>query len=120
LVLSSRGITHRFRHLMLDVLKLLPHSTKDSKLEGKDRPMVINEIAEVCPHFLHVFLYTPQFVSGDALSMLGMGKVIAFHNQFFLPLHMFLPNAQPTPQMRGCNGALYFEARKREDKNQQQ
>ena len=63
LVLSSRGITHRFRHLMLDVLKLLPHSTKDSKLEGKDRPMVINEIAE----------------------------------------------------MRGCNGALYFEARKHKD-----
>ena len=63
LVLSSRGITHRFRHLMLDVLKLLPHSTKDSKLEGKDRPMVINEICE----------------------------------------------------MRGCNGALYFEARKHKD-----
>ena len=47
LVLSSRGVTHRFRHLMLDVLKLLPHSTKDSKLEGKDRPMVINEICEM-------------------------------------------------------------------------
>lgn len=63
LIIASRGITHRFRHLMLDISKLLPHGTKDAKLEGKDRPNMINEICE----------------------------------------------------MRGCNGAIYFEARKHKD-----
>mmetsp|Transcript_44917 Transcript_44917/g.105410 ORF Transcript_44917/g.105410 Transcript_44917/m.105410 type:complete len:364 (-) Transcript_44917:188-1279(-) len=63
LIIASRGITHRFRHLMLDIGKLLPHGTKDAKMESKDRPSVINEIAE----------------------------------------------------MRGCNSALYFEARKHKD-----
>mmetsp|Transcript_30283 Transcript_30283/g.74431 ORF Transcript_30283/g.74431 Transcript_30283/m.74431 type:complete len:323 (+) Transcript_30283:54-1022(+) len=47
LVIASRGIIHRFRHLMLDLQKLLPHSTKDAKMESKDRPMVINEICEM-------------------------------------------------------------------------
>ncbi len=46
LLIASRGIIHRFRHLMLDIGKLLPHSTKDAKMESKDRPMVINEICE--------------------------------------------------------------------------
>ncbi|EKX38704.1 ribosome biogenesis protein brix [Guillardia theta CCMP2712] len=63
LVLASRGIVHRFRHLMLDVLKMLPHGAKDAKMESKDRPSVINELCE----------------------------------------------------MRGCNGALYFETRKHKD-----
>lgn len=47
LMIASRGIVHRFRHLFLDVQKLLPHSTKDAKLEGKDRPSMINEICEM-------------------------------------------------------------------------
>lgn len=47
LMIASRGIVHRFRHLFLDIQKLLPHSTKDAKLEGKDRPSVINEICEM-------------------------------------------------------------------------
>mmetsp|Transcript_27342 Transcript_27342/g.53298 ORF Transcript_27342/g.53298 Transcript_27342/m.53298 type:complete len:321 (-) Transcript_27342:2920-3882(-) len=47
LVIASRGIVHRFRHLMLDLCKLLPHSSKDAKMESKDRPMVINEICEM-------------------------------------------------------------------------
>jgi len=34
LVIASRGITHRFRHLMNDVMKLLPHSTKDAKVSS--------------------------------------------------------------------------------------
>lgn len=47
LIIASRGIVHRFRHLMMDVAKLLPHSSKDAKMESKDRPMVINEICEM-------------------------------------------------------------------------
>ena len=33
LVLASRGITQRYRHLMEDVLTLLPHSVKESKFD---------------------------------------------------------------------------------------
>jgi hypothetical protein len=47
LVLSSRGITHRYRHLMLDILQLLPHARKDSKLDTKQKLYVINEIADM-------------------------------------------------------------------------
>jgi ribosome biogenesis protein BRX1 len=45
LMLSSRGITERQRHLMTDLLKLLPHSVKESKLDTKEEPSVINEVA---------------------------------------------------------------------------
>ena len=33
-ILSSRGVTSRYRHLMLDIGTLIPHSKKDSKLAG--------------------------------------------------------------------------------------
>ncbi|KAK9841689.1 hypothetical protein WJX74_010165 [Apatococcus lobatus] len=47
LILSSRGITYRYRHLMLDMLQLLPHSKKDSKLDTKADRGIINEVAEM-------------------------------------------------------------------------
>eukprot|EP01122_Echinamoeba_exundans_P006347 TRINITY_DN1760_c0_g1_i1.p1 TRINITY_DN1760_c0_g1~~TRINITY_DN1760_c0_g1_i1.p1 ORF type:complete len:324 (-),score=70.30 TRINITY_DN1760_c0_g1_i1:27-965(-) len=47
LVLCSRGITFRFRHLMQDILDLLPHTKKDVKLDTKDKLWMINEICEM-------------------------------------------------------------------------
>lgn len=47
LVLSSRGITYRYRHLLLDLLALLPHAKKDSKLDTKQKLFVLNEIADM-------------------------------------------------------------------------
>lgn len=47
LVLSSRGITHRYRHLMKDIIDLLPHSKKDSKLDTKQALWVINEACDM-------------------------------------------------------------------------
>jgi len=47
LVLSSRGTSSRYRHLMLDLRKLLPHHKKDVKMDAKDALDVINEIAEL-------------------------------------------------------------------------
>lgn len=47
LVLSTRGITARYRHLMEDILKLLPHGKKESKLDTKDKLSVVNEICEL-------------------------------------------------------------------------
>ena len=47
LVVSSRGITFRFRHLLLDLLQLLPHSKKDAKLDTKTDRNLINEVADM-------------------------------------------------------------------------
>mmetsp|Transcript_24877 Transcript_24877/g.62687 ORF Transcript_24877/g.62687 Transcript_24877/m.62687 type:complete len:213 (+) Transcript_24877:221-859(+) len=47
LILSTRGITHRHRHLMLDLCQLVPHSKKDSKLDTKTDRQVINEVADL-------------------------------------------------------------------------
>ncbi|KAL3140430.1 hypothetical protein ABBQ38_004690 [Trebouxia sp. C0009 RCD-2024] len=47
LLLSSRGITHRSRHLMLDLAQLLPHCKRDAKLDTKTDRGVINEVADM-------------------------------------------------------------------------
>ncbi|KAI8825285.1 Brix domain-containing protein [Fimicolochytrium jonesii] len=47
LLLSSRGITHRHRHLLTDLHALLPHSKKDAKLDNKHKLHVLNELAEL-------------------------------------------------------------------------
>jgi hypothetical protein len=47
LVLCSRGITYRYRHLTTDLMQLLPHHKTDSKLDTKHDWNVINEIAEL-------------------------------------------------------------------------
>ncbi|KAL0221337.1 hypothetical protein RCL1_001191 [Eukaryota sp. TZLM3-RCL] len=46
LVLGSRGLTHRYRHLMLDLQKLLPHHKSEHKMEKKQSITNIPEIAE--------------------------------------------------------------------------
>lgn len=47
LILSSRGVTHRHRHLMNDLYSLLPHSRKDAKLDTKTKLYQLNELAEL-------------------------------------------------------------------------
>jgi ribosome biogenesis protein BRX1 len=47
LLLSSRGITHRMRHLMNDLETLLPHVKKDSKLDSKSQLHLLPEIADL-------------------------------------------------------------------------
>ena len=56
LVLGSRGITARFRHLLEDFKKLIPHHKKDNKLDAKSDIKVVNEIAEMksCNHLLYL------------------------------------------------------------------
>jgi|EP01047_Picozoa_sp_COSAG01_P047426 ribosome biogenesis protein BRX1 len=63
LVLSSRGVNYRVRHLMQDFIDLLPHSKKDVKIAEKSRLDSVNEVCD----------------------------------------------------MKGCNLALFFEARKKKD-----
>lgn len=45
LVLSSRGISYRDRHLLSDLVDLLPHAKKDNKLDTKSNLDVLNELA---------------------------------------------------------------------------
>ena len=47
LLLPSRGITTRMRHLVNDIEALLPHSKKDSKLDSKSDLSVLNELSEL-------------------------------------------------------------------------
>jgi ribosome biogenesis protein BRX1 len=47
LVFGSRGMTSRYRHLMLDFRALIPHHKKESKLDSRDNLAVVNEIAEM-------------------------------------------------------------------------
>ncbi|KAL0631567.1 Ribosome biogenesis protein brx1 [Maublancomyces gigas] len=47
LVLTSRGVTYRHRHLLKDVVAMLPHSRKDAKLDTKSKLYHLNEIADL-------------------------------------------------------------------------
>ena len=47
LILSSRGVTYRHRHLLNDIYALLPHSRKDAKLDTKTKLYQLNELAEL-------------------------------------------------------------------------
>jgi ribosome biogenesis protein BRX1 len=47
LVISTRAINARSRHLMEDFRALLPHSKKDSKIEAKDAVTTANDMCEL-------------------------------------------------------------------------
>ncbi|GFN80131.1 ribosome biogenesis protein brx1 homolog, partial [Plakobranchus ocellatus] len=47
LIFSSRGISYRTRHLMLDLRTLMPHSKAEPKMDRKDTLFVINEVCEM-------------------------------------------------------------------------
>ncbi|KAG9318588.1 Brix domain-containing protein [Chiua virens] len=47
LLLSSRGVTHRMRHLMSDLEALLPHTKKESKLDSKSQLHLLPELADL-------------------------------------------------------------------------
>ncbi|KAK3584042.1 hypothetical protein CHS0354_018346 [Potamilus streckersoni] len=47
LIFSSRGISFRARHLMIDLRTLMPHSKSESKMDRKDKLFVINEMCEM-------------------------------------------------------------------------
>ena len=56
LVIASRGITARYRHLLEDLKKLIPHHKKDNKLDTKGDIQSVNEIAEIksCNQILYL------------------------------------------------------------------
>ncbi|KAI9360944.1 Brix domain-containing protein [Pilaira anomala] len=47
MMLSSRGVTFRYRHLLTDLESLMPHSKKDAKLDTKNNLYILNELADL-------------------------------------------------------------------------
>ncbi|KAK9464984.1 Brix domain-containing protein [Lipomyces arxii] len=47
LMLSSRGVTFRQRHLINDLALMLPHAKKDSKFDTKSKLYLLNELADI-------------------------------------------------------------------------
>ncbi|KAK9390109.1 Brix domain-containing protein [Lipomyces mesembrius] len=47
LMLSSRGVTYRQRHLINDLSVMLPHAKKDSKFDTKSKLYMLNELADL-------------------------------------------------------------------------
>ena len=47
LVFSARGINFRGRHLLTDLLNMMPHARTDSKMQKRESLFAVNEIAEM-------------------------------------------------------------------------
>jgi len=89
LVLSSRGITHRYRHLMNDIIDLLPHSKKDNKLDTKDL-WVLNEVCELkncnnciffeCKKKRDLYLWVAKVPTGPSIKFLVLNGTLHFYD----------------------------------------
>ncbi|KAJ3866244.1 Brix domain-containing protein [Lentinula novae-zelandiae] len=79
LLLSSRGVTHRMRHLMNDLEVLLPHVKKDSKLDSKSQLQLLPELADLnnCNNTLYfearrhedLYLWAAKMPNGPSIKM---------------------------------------------------
>lgn len=47
LIISSRGVTYRHRHLINDLSSMMPHGRKEPKYDSKNKLQQLNEIAEL-------------------------------------------------------------------------
>ncbi|KAI9061500.1 Brix-domain-containing protein [Trametes sanguinea] len=79
LMLSSRGINHRMRHLMNDLEALLPHVKKDAKLDSKNHLHLLPELADLnnCNNTLYfearrhedLYLWAAKTPNGPSIKM---------------------------------------------------
>ncbi|PGH17715.1 hypothetical protein AJ80_04723 [Polytolypa hystricis UAMH7299] len=69
LMLTSRGVTHRHRHLLADLTALLPHTHKESKLDTKKKTagynFLLNSLAEL--HSCNVIFFLEARKHGQDL-----------------------------------------------------
>ncbi|WEW56371.1 Ribosome biogenesis protein brx1 [Emydomyces testavorans] len=69
LMLTSRGVTHRHRHLLADLAALLPHTHKESKLDTKKKAagynFLLNSLAEL--HSCNVIFFLEARKRGQDL-----------------------------------------------------
>ncbi len=47
LIITSRGVNYRHRHLISDLSSMMPHGRKESKIDSKSKLYQLNEIAEL-------------------------------------------------------------------------
>jgi ribosome biogenesis protein BRX1 len=132
LVIASRGINARYRHLLEDLKKLLPHHKKDNKLDVKNNVQAINEIAEInsCNQVLYLecrkkqdlFLHLAHTPSGPSVkfhvvnihtmdelkltgnAMLGSRPLLDFDKKFDLTPQMKLIKSLLTDAFGTPNG----------------
>jgi ribosome biogenesis protein BRX1 len=80
LIIASRGINARYRHLLEDLKKLIPHHKKDNKLDTKGNIHAVNEIAEVnsCNQILYLECRKRQDLYMH-LSRTPQGPSVKFH-----------------------------------------
>ncbi|XP_060517107.1 ribosome biogenesis protein BRX1 homolog [Cylas formicarius] len=78
LVLASRGINHRDRHLMEDIKKLMPHHKPEPKMERSKSLKILNEICE----------------------MKNCNKAILFEGRKKQDLYMWLSNISNGPSVK--------------------
>jgi ribosome biogenesis protein BRX1 len=86
LVLCSRGVTARYRHLLEDLRTLIPHHKKESKLDAGDAGMgrAVNDIAEMkgcntvllleCRKHQDAYLWLGRVAGGGGGSTAAMGR----------------------------------------------
>ena len=117
LILSSRGITARYRHLLEDFKKLIPHHKKDNKLDDKGDIHAVNEITDMksCNQVLYLetrkhqdlYMYLGKTPEGPSVKF----HVVNIHTMDELkltgncmlgsrPLLNFDANFETTPQMQ--------------------
>lgn len=117
-VLTTYAKQRRYRHLMTDVLSLLPHAKKDVKLDTKDERHVLNEVAEMkgctscmffeCRKFRDLYLWMAKTPAGPSVKfhvsnvytmdelkltgnhLKGSRPVLSFHPDFDREPHMVL------------------------------
>jgi ribosome biogenesis protein BRX1 len=85
LIFSTRGITHRDRHLIQDLRDLMPHSKKDNKLDVKGMLSVAT--------WTNLRVWT--FVSSCSAGKLAVVTEVC--------------------DMKNCNNCIFLEARKKKD-----
>ena len=123
LVLSTRGITYRDRHLMSDLLDLMPHAKKDNKLDTKHSLSIINELAVLksCNNILFLegrkhtdlYLWASRLPSGGSVKFLvqnvhTMAEVKMTGNamKYSRPLLVFDPLFDSQPHLQYIRAIL--------------
>lgn len=119
LVLSSRGIVFRYRHLMEDIIGLLPHSKKESKLENlkEDRGVMLTELSDLrgcssCVYFemrkrKDLYMWLSKTPSGPSVKFLVSAvhtmaelKLTGNHLKGSRPLLTFSPSFNSLPHLQ--------------------
>lgn len=91
LILSSRGVTYRHRHLLNDLYALLPHSRKDAKLDTKTKLYQLNELADLynCNNILFfearkgkdLYIWMSKAPNGPTIKCHMQNRMSMFHRR---------------------------------------